>query len=73
MQIGQPVDFNWDDHCRISQLVETEVDRIGMEALCTEAGTILPGGPLPAHFDLDPEWTAERLGASAEDPMDESV
>ncbi|KAK5044652.1 hypothetical protein LTR84_010544 [Exophiala bonariae] len=72
-QNGQRVAFNWDDHCRIPQLVETEVDRIGMDALREEAGTILPGSPVPAHFELDPEWTAERLGSAAEHPMDESV
>lgn len=58
---GQRVEFNWDDHAGIHHLVKTEVDNIGLDVLRAEAAAIVPGGTLSSHFDIDPEWTKERL------------
>lgn len=52
---------NWDDHAKIPALIKTEVDTIGMNKLIQEAGAISGGGPVSGHFDLDAEWTLEKL------------
>ncbi|OQV05685.1 Protein kinase domain-containing protein [Cladophialophora immunda] len=53
--------FNHDDHLMVNHLVATDVDRVGIANIATAAMSSFPTPNQARLFDVDPEWSEERL------------